>query len=118
MQCRLALCALLIQLAAAVQCASPVGQQQKRETLETGTSGMPTDRPWRAATYLGFTMGRSTQPDVLRVMGKPKRVDMPVGQRQNDPNPEAWYVYSSGGEFPGELTVVIDKKPAWWWRSM
>src|SRR5437868_1540440 len=110
MQFMVALCALVVQLTLTVQCASPKRQQQQQGTVRTGANDAQNDRKWRAGTYLSLTMGRSTQADVLRVLGKPQRVDTPADQRPRDPNPEIWYVYSSGGEFPGELTVVIDKK--------
>jgi len=65
---------------------------------------------WRAGTYLGLTAGKSKLADVLRVLGEPKRMDTPADQAATDPDPEIWYVYERGGEFPGELTVVIDKR--------
>jgi hypothetical protein len=57
-----------------------------------------------------LTAGKSTKADAVRVLGEPKRVDIPPDQTPNDRHPEVWYVYDNGGEFPGELTVVIDKR--------
>ena len=74
------------------------------------TTGAQNNREWRAGTYSGLTAGKSTRADVLRVLGEPKRLDTPVGQDTKDPDPEIWYVYESGGEFPGDLTVVLDKR--------
>lgn len=44
------------------------------------------------------------------MFGEPKRIDTPANQTTNDPDPELWYVYDSGGEFAGQLTVVIEKR--------
>ena len=86
------LCALLIQL------------------IPTGVKSAQKDKQWRPGTYLGLTAGKSKRADVVRVLGEPKRLDTPEGQRPEDPDPEIWYVYERGGEFPGALTVVIDKR--------
>ena len=74
------------------------------------TTGVQKDREWHPGTYSGLTAGKSTRTDVLRVLGKAKRLDTPADQDPKEPDPEVWYVYESGGEFPGELTVVLDKR--------
>ena len=103
------LCTLLIELFA-LQCASSSRQHQRQRQQETGAITVQNQREWRAGTYLGLTAGKSTRADVLRVLGQPKRLDSPADQTPEEPNPEVWYVYDNGGEFTGELTVVMDKR--------
>jgi hypothetical protein len=64
---------------------------------------------WHAATYRGLTVGMAKRTDVLRIFGQPKRRDTPADQMDDEPNPEEWYVYDVGSEFPGDMTVVMDK---------
>jgi len=91
--------ALLMQSMLALQCSS--GPLQKQ---------VPTNRQWQAATYRGLTIGKSKRADVLRVLGEPQRRDTPVDQSPNDRDQEVWYVYNGAAEFPGQLTVVIQKR--------
>lgn len=100
---------LLFQLPV-LQCASPSRQHQKQRQQQTGAITVQNQRERRAGTYLGLTAGKSTRADVLRVLGEPKRLETPADQTLEEPNPEVWYVYDNGGEFAGELTVVIDKR--------
>jgi len=65
---------------------------------------------WRRATYRGLVVGKSRRGDMLRVLGKPDWSGPPGDQRNDDPNPEEWNEYSKGGEFPGKLTVIADKR--------
>jgi len=102
-----AFCALIIQLTFVSQFSSSQ-QRSKKETLTTEING--TQNQWRAGTYLGLTVGKSTRSDVLRELGQPKRLDTPVDQPPEAPDPEIWYVYENIGDFAGVLTVVIDKR--------
>jgi hypothetical protein len=101
---------LLIHLVHALQCSSPSRQEEKQAKIQTAANSVQSDREWRAGTYLGLTAGKSNRTDVLRVLGEPKRLDTPSNQTPEEPNPEVWYVYDRGGEFAGDLTVVIDKR--------
>jgi len=105
----LVFCMLLTQPVIALQSASPRRQQQHRKT-HAGANRLQDQRGWRAGTYLGLTVGRSSRVDVLRVLGEPKRVDTPADQTANDPQPEVWYVYESSRKFGGDLTIVLDKR--------
>jgi hypothetical protein len=101
---------LLSQLVPALKSASPSRRHQEQRKPHASATPVQNQRDWRAGTYLGLTAGKSTRADVLRVLGEPKRIDTPADQTPKDPNPEVWYVYDSGGEFAGSLTVVIDKR--------
>ena len=99
---------LLILALSPLQCSSSALQQQGKPL--PGASTVQSGREWRAGTYLGLTAGKSTRVDVLRIFGEPERLDTPADQTPNVQNPEIWYVYDSGGEFPGELTIIVNKR--------
>lgn len=102
----LVLCALLLQSMLALQwCSRPL-----QDKSPTNVNGVQSNKEWQAGTYRGLTIAKSTRADVLRVLGEPKREETPVDQSPKEPDPEVWYVYDTGGEFAGELTVVIQKQ--------
>jgi hypothetical protein len=74
-------------------------------TAETGAG-----KRWYAARYRGLIVGRSSLRDVLRILGKPKRVHTPEGQSRTNISGQNFYVYPDAGEFPGQLTVEVDKR--------
>lgn len=47
---------------------------------------------------------------MLKILGKPNWSGAPGDQPKDDPNPEIWNEYETGGDFPGKLTVVVDKR--------
>jgi hypothetical protein len=104
------ICTLLGQLWSVADCRSAgVKAQQpvsKQSALATGVRG----HDWHAATYRGLRVGKSTSADMLRVFGKPHWSGPPGDQTKDDPNPEVWNEYEAGGDFPGKLTVVVDKR--------
>jgi hypothetical protein len=102
-------CMFLIQMVPALQSAAPSRQQQKQRKAYADVNTLQKQH-WRAGTYLGLTAGKSTKEEMLRAFGEPRRIDTPADQTPNDPHPEVWYVYNGGGEFAGQLTVVIDKR--------
>ena len=110
MKSKVVLFVLMIQFVHVLECSSPLRQQEKQAKIQTVANTVQSDREWRAGTYLGLTAGKSTRVDVLRVLGEPKRMDTPADQTPEEPNPEVWYVYDRGGEFAGDLTIVIDKR--------
>ena len=110
MKMLLALCALLIQLMPASASVSALQQPHAQPTVQSRTKPVKNQPQWRAGTYRGLTAGKATRADVQRVLGEPYRVDTPVDQEPNEPNPEVWYMYNGVGEFLGELTVIIDKR--------
>jgi hypothetical protein len=67
-------------------------------------------RGWKPARFRTLVMGRSKQRDMLRLLGKPIWSGRPMGEPENDPNPEIWNDYDGGGEFPGKLSVVFRKR--------
>jgi hypothetical protein len=48
--------------------------------------------------------------DVLRVLGAPKWWGPEAERNESDPDPPLYYSYEKGGEFPGELAVLIGEK--------
>jgi hypothetical protein len=104
------ICTLLGQLWSVTNCrsASVKAQQPgpKQSVLAPGLRG----RDWHAANYRGLRVGKSTSADMLRVLGKPHWSGPPGDQTKDDPNPEVWNEYEAGGDYPGKLTVVVDKR--------
>lgn len=102
--------AILTQSFSAMGCQAfenPVQPQQ----VQRSVPNMPrTKTNWRAASYKGLTIGKSTRADMIRVLGDPQWSGSPGDQLANDPNPETWSEYESGGEFPGKLTVILDER--------
>ncbi|MEP7343264.1 MAG: hypothetical protein ABI977_36395, partial [Acidobacteriota bacterium] len=47
---------------------------------------------------------------VLRVFGKPKSAGPEADRDDSDPDPPLYYSYEKGGEFAGELAVIIGEK--------
>src|SRR5258708_7079927 len=104
-----AFCALLIQPMSAIGCSFPQPLAKPGEVRETIRSQFESSREWGPATYRGLTIGKSTQADMLRIFGKPKWSGPPGDQEKRVPNPEVWHEYDEAGEFPGTLTIIVDK---------
>ncbi len=102
-------CALLTLLLVMME-RFPSQAQSQYVGLVRAALSKQSGREWRAASYRGLTVGKSTRADMIRVFGRPKRVDIPEGQRRTDPHQQLWYIYDGVGEFPGEFTVMIDKR--------
>jgi hypothetical protein len=68
------------------------------------------DREWKAATFRGLKIDHSTIDDALRIFGQPEWSGPQADQDPTDPNPALYYSFSKGGEFPGELAIIVDKK--------
>lgn len=67
------------------------------------------NRGWRAATYRGLTIGKSTRADMLRVLGKPHS-SVPSAD-QEPPYPIIWNDYGMiEGDLSGSLAVEIDSR--------
>ena len=64
------------------------------------------NRTWQRATYRGLTMGKSKMADMLRIFGKPTRVER---FDEDKSNPEVWYHYDGVWEFPGTLRFIVDQ---------
>lgn len=70
-------------------------------------AGAKLNPQWNAATYRGLTMGRSTENDMIQILGQPKWWEL---LDENKSQPERWFHYDSGADFPGELVVNIDTR--------
>ena len=67
------------------------------------------NRGWRAATYRGLTIGKSTRADMLRVLGKPHSSG--PSSDQEPPYPIIWNDYGTiEGDLSGRLAVEIDSR--------
>jgi len=66
------------------------------------------NRKWRAGNYRSLVIGRSTQGEMFRLLGKPERVEV-FGAPQ-DVNQEIWYTYQTKTVPSGVLTVAVDKR--------
>ena len=61
---------------------------------------------WRPASFHGLIMGRSRRADMLRLLGRPKWTrSHNNGEREAR---QSFNNYEGIGEFPGDVTVVID----------
>jgi len=64
---------------------------------------------WRAATYRGLTIGKSTRADMLRVLGKP--LSSGPSADQAPPQPIIWNDYGTiSDELSGSLAVEVDSR--------
>lgn len=59
---------------------------------------------WKVATFRGLTMGRSTRTDMLRVLGKPDRIEQFKEERKTG----MLYMYKTEEEIPGQLIVTVN----------
>ncbi len=67
------------------------------------------DRGWRAATYRGLTIGKSTRADMLRVLGKP--LSSAPSADQDEPQPIIWNDYGMvKGQLFGNLAVEVNSR--------
>jgi hypothetical protein len=67
------------------------------------------DRGWRAATYRGLTIDKSTRADMLRVLGSPLSSVPSVDQ--DPPESIIWNDYGVlKGQLPGRLAVEVDRR--------
>jgi hypothetical protein len=105
----IALCALSIQLTLPGHYSFASSQKPEQTKQQTASSRSQNKREWRAATFLGLTVGKSNRLDMLRVLGEPKSVEVP-DQTGAEENLEAWYVYDRTEKIAGELTVVVDER--------
>jgi hypothetical protein len=103
----LAICLLLSHSLCMLNCQTSIRQEQPAQrTIKT----QQTKNEWRAAIYQGLTVGTSTSADMFRVLGVPQWSGPPGDQTEDEPEPEIWYEYGTGGEFPGKLAIVVDKR--------
>jgi len=64
---------------------------------------------WRAATFQGLTIGKSTRADMVRVLGKP--LSSGPSADQAPPRPIIWNDYGLiNGELSGRLAVEVDRR--------
>ena len=67
-------------------------------------AGTKLNSEWNAATYRGLTMGRSTERDLIQILGQPTWWEV---LEENKSHPERWFHYDRGGDFPGELVINV-----------
>ena len=60
-------------------------------------------REWKRAVFQGLTVGKSTEEDLLRVLGVSKRDPMPYTADDT-----TWYLYYTDTPFKGYLNIEID----------
>lgn len=65
---------------------------------------------WRAATYRGLTVGKSTLTMAKRIFGKPKWIVPEADRVELDPDPSLHYGYDKGGVFPGKLVIIVGER--------
>lgn len=66
-------------------------------------------RGWRAGTYRGLTIGKSTREDMLRVLGRP--LSSVPSADQDPPYPIIWNDYGRlKGQLSGRLAVEVDSR--------
>jgi hypothetical protein len=99
-------CLLLSHSLCVLNCQASFRQEQQ---IQRTAKSQESKNEWRPAIYRGLTVGTSTSADMFRVLGTPQWAGPPGDQTEDEPNPEVWYEYGTGGEFPGKLTVVVDK---------
>src|SRR5262245_30127513 len=64
---------------------------------------------WRAATFRGLTIGKSTRADMVRVLGKP--LSSTPSADQYPAQPFIWNDYGQvQGDLPGRLAVEVDSR--------
>lgn len=75
------------------------------------TKGKPQQKTaWKAATFRGLKIGQSSLNEVLQVLGKPESAGPEADRDNSDPDPPLYYSYKTGGEFTGELAVIIGER--------
>jgi len=94
---------LMMNLFLFVQVRAP-GQIHNRARLDVKQNG----EDWHPGSFRGLTVGKSRRAAMLHTLGKPKRKDSPEGQ--SGKHREVWYVYDNVGEFPGEFTVIVERR--------
>lgn len=101
---------ILSGILSVISCQPYSFSQERDNKTQPSMQSKQQKREWKAASFKGLTIGKSTRADMLRVFGKPNWSGSPEGQSKNDPQFEEWNEYGRIGEFLGELTVVINKQ--------
>ena len=101
---------LVILIILSMQLFQPSGtimQTPYRGNVKSIGSNEKNSREWNVAIYRGLTMGGSTEGDMIRLLGQPELWEL---FDEDEPQPESWFHYESGGDFPGELVINIDRR--------
>lgn len=64
---------------------------------------------WKAATYRGITIGKSTAKNIFQKWGKPKRSGHLEGDNPKNPKFRR-YDYDAQNEFTGKIRVLVEAK--------
>lgn len=100
-------CVLLSQSLAVMACSRSASQEQPQFSSTPAVSKEEVSRVWRAGTYRGITVGKSTRAEMVRSFGKSKWSEV---FDENKSKSETWYHYEGTWEFPGRLTIVVDNR--------
>jgi hypothetical protein len=103
------LCIFLTQALSLVACESTrlsEETQPRRGENQAVSTPAQSRTEWRAATFRGLTMGKSTRADMLKLLGKPEGVTPFVEGEQSGSR----YEYKVDGEMPGVIVVVVDQR--------
>ncbi len=68
------------------------------------------NQQWHAAMFRGLIVGKSRRADMVRRLGQPKWTRSPESRGSDDADKETFNNYEGGGEFPGRMTVVINRR--------
>lgn len=82
-------------------------QTPYRGNVKSIGSNKETSREWHVAIYRGLTMGGSTERDMIRLLGQPEWWEL---FDEDESQPERWFHYERGGDFPGELVINLDSR--------
>lgn len=99
-------CVLLSQSLGAMSCTGVSSKENTQPTASPTAGRIDVSRVWHPATYRGLKIGRSKVAEMRRVLGRPTLSEV---FDENKSNPEVWYHYEGIAEFPGRVTVVVDK---------
>lgn len=75
---------------------------QQKQSIQTSD--------WKNANYQGLEIGKSTEKDMFKVLGKPIWSGTPEGMDKRDPYAEIWHDYELRNGIIGRLTVAVKSK--------
>ncbi len=85
---------------------SPLNQDGRGNTDNKQNGSSQTGQNWRAATYRGLTIGKSTRADIYRILGKPKWVSSSTKESKK-PGSETQYGYEGSEKIIGKFALII-----------
>jgi hypothetical protein len=105
---RTILCIFFFQALALVACQPSASSGQHHEEAQQSSSApAQKSREWKAATFQGLTMGKSTRADMLKQLGKPEG-SSPYNEGKDGSG--LLYEYKANGDLPGVIVVAVDNR--------